>query len=85
MNPKKDPAFVKRLKDRWNELKPSFDRIPTFIDQQAKILEKAQERNFEVWDINETITWVMMPSLGSYSAEETKDNGSFRKTLLYRV
>lgn len=65
----KDPAFVKRLKDRWNELKPSFDRIPTFIDQQAKILEKAQERNFEVWDINETITWVMMPSLGSYSAE----------------
>ena len=65
----KDPAFVKRLKDRWNELKPSFETIPAFIDEQAKILEKAQKRNFEVWNINDSIGWVMMPSLGSYEKE----------------
>lgn len=65
----KDPAFVQRLKDRWNELKPSFETIPAFIDEQASILEKAQKRNFEVWNINDSIGWVMMPSLGSYEKE----------------
>ena len=65
----KDPAFVQRLKDRWNKLKPSFETIPAFIDEQAKILEKAQKSNFEVWNINDSIGWVMMPSLGSYEKE----------------
>lgn len=65
----KDPAFVQRLKDRWNELKPKFDEIPLYMDEQALILAEAQERNFEVWDIDFSIDWVMMPSLGSYESE----------------
>jgi hypothetical protein len=66
----KDPAFVTRLKNRWNELKPEFDKIPDFIDQQAFILSKAAAHNFsEAWDIKEVIPWVMMPSKGSYEAE----------------
>ena len=32
-------------------------------------LEKAQERNFEKWDINEYIDWIGFPSLGSYEKE----------------
>ena len=66
----KDPAFVTRLKNRWNELKPEFDKIPNFIDEQAFILSKAAAHNFsEAWSIKEVITWVMMPSKGSYEAE----------------
>ena len=65
-----DPAFVDRLKKRWNELKPEFDKIPDYIDEQAFILSKAAKHNFsEAWSIKESIDWVMMPSLGSYEAE----------------
>ena len=64
-----DPQFMIMLKKRWNELMPEFRKIPEFIDEQAFILSKAQKRNFEVWGINESIDWVMFPSLGSYDAE----------------
>ena len=66
----KDPAFVNRLKDRWNELYPQIRAQVDFIDEQALILDKAQQMNFQVWDINtDVVDWVGMPSLGSYKAE----------------
>ena len=66
----KDPAFAKRLKDRWNELYPQLQSMVDFIDRQAKILDKAQQQNFQVWDINtDVVDWVNCPSLGSYEAE----------------
>ena len=65
----KDPAFATRLKDRWNELYPQIKAMTDFIDDQAKILDKAQRLNFEVWDINEVVDWVGVPSEGSYEAE----------------
>ena len=64
-----DPAFVAAVKTRWNELLPELEKIPEFIDEQAFIIEPARERNFEVWDINESVFWVFFPSLGSYEAE----------------
>ena len=65
----KDPAFVSKVKARWNELEPQFRQVPAFIDEQVLSLEKAQERNFEKWNINEHIDWIGFPSLGSYEKE----------------
>ena len=64
-----DPAFVDKVQKRWNELKPEFDKIPEFIDEQTFYLAKAQERNFNVWSIWESVDWVYFPSLGSYEKE----------------
>lgn len=65
----KDPAFIARLKARWNELVPELRDVSEFIDEQALILGKAQERNFNKWDINQSVDWVKFPSLGSYEKE----------------
>ena len=65
----RDPAFVEAVRERWNELMPELESIPYFIDDQALSLEKAAERNFQKWDINASVDWVMFPSLGSYEAE----------------
>lgn len=65
----KDPRFITRLQDRWNELMPELEKIPDFIDDQVWTLEKAAGRNFERWDIMDWVDWVKMPSLGSYEKE----------------
>ena len=65
----KDPAFVARLKERWNELMPELSKITDFIEEQAIVLDKAQERNFKKWGINASVDWVKFPSLGSYEKE----------------
>lgn len=64
-----DPAFVDAVQKRWNELMPQLESIPAFIDEQAFSLEKARKRNFERWDIRESVDWVKFPSLGSYEKE----------------
>ena len=64
-----DPAFVEAVQARWKELLPELEKIPEFIDDQAFIIEPARKRNFEVWDIDESVFWVYFPSLGSYEAE----------------
>lgn len=65
----KDPAFAKKVRDRWNALLPQLRAIPDFIDTQALYLDKAKDRNFEVWSIWESVDWVDCPSLGSYEKE----------------
>ena len=65
----KDPTFVKKVKARWNELMPEFEKIPAFIDEQAAIIEDARIRNFQRWSILESVDWVYFPSLGSYEKE----------------
>lgn len=65
----KDPAFVDRVQARMEELRPQLESIPAFIDEQALYLDKAKDRNFQVWDIWESVDWVDCPSLGSYEKE----------------
>lgn len=65
----RDPNFVSQLQARWRELLPELRKISQFIDDQALILDKAQERNFKKWDINVSVDWVNFPSLGSYEKE----------------
>lgn len=71
----KDPAFVQRLKERWNELKPQLDELPNYIREHAAGLNDAQQKNFGSlskggagWNINE-IMWPNFINRGSYSAE----------------
>lgn len=65
----RDPAFLIKLKSRWNALMPEFEKIPDFIKEQALYLDQAQIRNFQRWNIRESVDWVMFPSLGSYEKE----------------
>lgn len=65
----RDPAFVDRLQERWAELYPELAKVPQFISEQALYIDKAKDRNFQVWSIHESVDWVMFPSLGSYERE----------------
>lgn len=64
-----DPAFTKKVVERWEALYPELKAIPQYIEEQALILGPAQKRNFAVWPIGDSVDWVKFPSLGSYEAE----------------
>lgn len=64
-----DPAFVKKVKDRWNELKPEFETIPDYIDYWAAELQDAPGRNFQKWKILNEYVWPNVKITGSYKGE----------------
>lgn len=64
-----DPAFTKKVVERWEAIYPELKAIPHYIEEQAFILGPAQKRNFAVWPIGDSVDWVKFPSLGSYEAE----------------
>ena len=64
-----DPSFVKEVQDRWNELYPQIKEIPEYLAQQIELLDGAQDRNFERWDILGIYVWPNAVWLGSYEAE----------------
>lgn len=47
-----DPSFVKRVKERWEILKPRFDTVAEFIDSEAERLAPAIETNIVMWPID---------------------------------
>ena len=46
-----DPAFVQKVKDRWNELKPQFETIPDYIDSQIALMGPSVKNNFQRWPV----------------------------------
>lgn len=64
-----DPSFVKEVQDRWNELYPQIREIPSFVESQIALLDGAQDRNFERWNILGIYVWPNAVWLGSYEAE----------------
>lgn len=62
----KDPAFCKRVKEIWNENHAQLSNIPTFIDEMAKYIDDAQERNFKKWNILYIDVWPNVFASGSY-------------------
>lgn len=71
----KDPYFVSQLKERWNEVKPELDELPSFIKEHAAGLQLSQARNFSPitiggagWDIMKP-EWNTTIVRGSYAAE----------------
>jgi len=55
-----DSTFVHGLSEKWDELRQSVlseENIMTVVDSFATILNQAQERNFERWDILGEYVW----------------------------
>ncbi len=46
-----DSAFVAKLKDRWEFLKPKFRTLGSFIDSQATWIAASEAINFGMWPI----------------------------------
>lgn len=53
----KDEAWRKAVKARFNEVLPLLETIPDFIDEQVKLLDGAQDRNFCRWPILGVKVW----------------------------
>jgi hypothetical protein len=66
-----DPAFVQRLKDRWNTVRASVITpvTTTFIDETAGLLSATQQNNFLRWPILEVYVWPNAVIPGSYEGE----------------
>lgn len=68
-----DPAFVAKVKARWQLLKAEGKLEEMFHYAQARAiwLDKQQEKNYSIWDITDFESWIMHPSrgMGSYESE----------------
>ena len=64
-----DPAFCVKVKEIWNKVYPQFKEVPSVIDKQAWLIDDAQTRNFQRWDILNTYVWPNMVVTGKYSSE----------------
>ena len=53
----KDRAWIDAVKARWNEVYDSLTTIPEYIDKQVELLDGAQDRNFQRWQILGTYVW----------------------------
>ncbi len=61
-----DPAFVKKVKARWNELYPELCTIPDYIEFCKTELGDAPSRNFRTWNILRTYVWPNVFVSGTY-------------------
>ena len=52
-----------------NEVYPELQAVADFIDRQARLIDDAQTRNFQRWDILGTYVWPNMVVTGKYSSE----------------
>ena len=53
-----DPEFKKAVVDRWNELYPTLkSQVPAFIDRQYRLMNGAENANFERWQILGVKVW----------------------------
>ena len=46
------PEFEATLKARWAEVKPIFENIDSFIDEQADLIRESEAINHEMWPID---------------------------------
>ncbi|MBQ8838160.1 MAG: CotH kinase family protein, partial [Bacteroidales bacterium] len=61
-----DPAFRSLAKSMWIEYKPDFDRIPEYIDYLAVLLDDAQKRNYECWNVLGEYVWPQVEIFQTY-------------------
>jgi spore coat protein CotH len=69
-----DPEYISLLKNRWQELRNGpyqTERILAFIDSTAAVLDEAQIRNFDKFNILNYYVWPNNYVGGSYDAEIT--------------
>ena len=65
----KDRDWVEAVKARWNEMYDSLATIPEYIDEQVKLLDGSQERNFQRWQILGVYVWPNAVWYNSYEEE----------------
>ena len=46
----KDPVFAAKVRDRFHELLPQLETIPSYIDECQQMLRKSAELNFAIWN-----------------------------------
>ncbi|RZJ06575.1 MAG: hypothetical protein EOP39_18765, partial [Rubrivivax sp.] len=66
-----DPAFAKKVKDRWQALKASgkFEQMLQYAQARATWLTKGQQKNFAKWPIFNWSDWFTRVVMGSYDGE----------------
>jgi hypothetical protein len=69
-----DPAFAAAVAVRWNQLKPQFQTLPAWINQNAAALQQSQENNFQRWPSLGQYVWPNSEVAGSYQGEVTFPN-----------
>lgn len=52
-----DPAFVGKVKTRWNQVYPEFEKLGDEIDKEALRISKDVDSNFSKWRILGTQIW----------------------------
>lgn len=65
----KDPAFCAKVKEIWNSHHQELSSIPDFIDIKAMIMDDAQKRNFQKWNILNQHVWPNVVVKGTYAGE----------------
>jgi CotH kinase protein len=64
-----DPAFAKKVRDRWNSIKRSqIDTLPAYVDQLAATLTISHQENFRRWSLTQ-YDWPNAVVAGSYAGE----------------
>ena len=76
-----DPAFCAKVKEIWNRSYPQLVDVIDFIDRQARLIDDAQARNFQRWDILGTYVWPNMVVTGKYSSEVAYMKDFYAKRL----
>lgn len=64
-----DPAFVDKVKDRWQQVYPELNLMPEYIDKYVTEMGDAPARNFEKWNILNQWVWPNVKVTGSYAKE----------------
>ena len=77
----RDPGFVTKVKNRWNEVYPELKTVPDFIQGERNLLKGAEDRNFDRWRILGKYVWPNYAWFQTYD-EELKFLSDFYKDRL---
>lgn len=64
-----DPAFVARVRARWQALRSSLMGLPSWLDGQADLLASSQANNFARWPVLDKPGWPSLVVTGSHAGE----------------
>lgn len=65
----KDRTWIEAVQKRWKEVYPLLETIPLYIDEQVRLLDGAQDRNFSRWPILGQYVWPNAVWYGTYQEE----------------
>ena len=69
------PEFKAMVKSVWQKSKSKISNLPSFVDKTAKMLNKAQSVNFELWSITEHAEHTYQRT--------TEEIGTFKEQIRY--